>query len=84
MPAVTPDELRTCLAADPQASPAGFLADQSFAAWLYDHRSLREMRAAFQRDADPGECRKWKLSALEWKTEVEMAIIALTAAGRSS
>ena len=82
MTAATPEQLKTCLSKDPQASPSEFLADNSFAAWCYDHRSLNEMRSAFQRDADPDECDRWRLSALEWKTEVEMAVIALTAAGK--
>ena len=79
MPVKTPDELRDCLSDDPQASPAGFLSDDSFAAWCYDHRTLREMRSAFQRDADPEECRSWGLSRMEWKNQVAIAVIALEA-----
>jgi len=80
MPASTPEALRACLIADPQALPSSLLADDSFAAWCYDHRSLRELRSALQRDADPTECKRWNLSALEWKAQVEMALIARTAA----
>ena len=80
MPASTPEELRACIAADAQTSPSTYLADDSFAAWCYDHLSLSEARSAFERDADPGECEQWELTALEWKAQVEMAIIALTAA----
>jgi len=82
MPASTPEELRACIEADAQTSPSTYLADDSFAAWCYDHLSLSEVRSAFERDADPDECEQWELTALEWKTEVEMAIIALTAAAR--
>jgi hypothetical protein len=82
MPAYTPEELRTCIAADPQTSPSIYLADDSFAAWLYDHLSLREALSAFERDADPDECEQWELTALEWKAQVEMAIIALSAASK--
>ena len=82
MPASTPEELRACIAADPQTSPSTYLADDSFAAWCYDHLTLNEARSAFERDADPDECDQWKLTALEWKAQVEMAIIALTAAAR--
>ena len=57
MPASTPEELRACIAADPQTSPSIHLADDSFA-------------------------EQWKLTALGWKAQVEMAIIALTAASR--
>jgi hypothetical protein len=56
------------------------LADESFAAWCYDNLSLKEARSAFERDADADECEQWGLSALEWKAQVEMAIIALAAA----
>jgi hypothetical protein len=84
MPASTPEELRACIAADAQTSPSTYLADDSFAAWCYDHLSLKEARSAFERDADPDECAQWKLTALEWKAQVEMAIIALTAAARMS
>ncbi len=80
MPASTPEELRDCIAADARTSPSTYLADDSFAAWCYDHLSLSEARSAFERDADPDECEQWELTVLEWKAQVEMAIIALTAA----
>ena len=82
MPASTPKELRACIATDAQTSPSVFLADDSFAAWCYDHLSFREARAAFERDADPDECEQWGLTALEWKAQIEMALIALAAAER--
>ena len=82
MPATTPEELRIRIAADPRTSPSTYLADDSFAAWCYDHLTLKEARSAFERDADPDECRRWRLTALEWKTQVEMAVIALAAASR--
>jgi hypothetical protein len=66
MPADTPEELRACVAADAQTSPSTYLADDSFAAWCYDHLSLSEVRTAFERDADPDECDRWGLTALEW------------------
>ena len=82
MPALTPKELKVCIAADPRTSPSTHLADDSFAAWCYDNLSLAEVRSAFERDADADECERWGLSALEWRLQVEMAIIALAAAGR--
>jgi len=84
MPASTPEELRACIASDAQTSPSTYLADDSFAAWCYDHLSLSEACSAFERDADPDECEQWELTALAWKAQVEMAIIALTAAARMS
>jgi hypothetical protein len=82
MSASTPAELRACIAADAHTSPSTHFADDSFAAWCYDHLSLQEARSAFERDADPDDCRKWGLSPLEWRSQVEMVIIALTAAQR--
>jgi len=78
----SPKELRAALAGDPQTSPSTHLADDSFAAWCYDNLSLREARAAFERDADPDECEQWGLTALEWRAQVEMAVIALAAVER--
>jgi hypothetical protein len=43
---------------------------------------MDEARAAFERDADPDECEQWGLTTLEWRAQVEMAIIALTAAAK--
>jgi hypothetical protein len=77
--ALTPKALRACIAADPQTSPSTHLADDSFAAWCYDNLSLKEARSAFQRDAEADDCERWGLTALEWKAQVEMAIIALAA-----
>ena len=82
MSALTPKELKLCIAADPRTSPSTHLADDSFAAWCYDNLSLAEVRSAFERDADADECERWGLSSLEWRLQVEMAIIALAAAGK--
>lgn len=80
MPASSPEQLLACLAEDNQVSPSLHLYDDSLAAWFYDHWTLLELRTAFEGDADPQQCEQWGLSALEWKTQVEMAIIALSAA----
>jgi hypothetical protein len=82
MPAHTPDELRACIADEPQVSPSTHLADESYAAWCYDNMTLKEARSAFERDADAEDCDRWGLTALEWKAQVEMAIIALVAVER--
>lgn len=82
MPAKSPKELRACIAAEPRTSPSTHLADDSFAAWCYDNLSLKAARSAFERDADADECDLWGLTAMEWKAQVEMAIIALAAAER--
>ena len=82
MSAQSPKELRACIAAEPRTSPSTHLADDSFSAWCYDNLSLKEVRSAFERDADADECDLWGLSAMEWKAQVEMAMIALAEAER--
>jgi hypothetical protein len=82
MPAQSPNELRACIAAEPETSPSTHLADDSFAAWCYDNLSLKEACSAFERDADADECDQWGLTAMEWKAQVEMAMTALAAAER--
>lgn len=72
------DELREMLIQNPEASPSTFLRDDSFAAWCYDNRDLLWLKAAFNRDADPEDCRKWGITAQEWRAGVEMAYLALT------
>ena len=79
MPAQSPEELRACIAAEPRTSPSAHLADDSFAAWCYDNLTLKEAKSAFERDADDDDCGRWGLTALEWKAQIEMAIVALAA-----
>lgn len=76
--AKTAEELRRMMARNPETSPSTFLMDNSFAAWCYDNKGLSWMEAAFNRDADPDDCRKWRLSPAEWRMNVEIAVIALT------
>lgn len=80
MIAKTPEALSAAIRQDPLAIPATFLADDSYAAWCYDHYSLRELRSTFEGDADSAACRQWRLTPREWRTQIEMAIIALAAA----
>ena len=74
--AQTPDALKKMMTKHPDQSPSTFLADDSFAAHCYDHLTGRELRAAFERDADGASCRKWGLSAIAWKDQIAMALIA--------
>ena len=76
--AKTADELREMIRQNPGTSPSTFLMDDSFAAWCYDNQDLSWLKAAFNRDADPEDCRIWGLTTSEWRINVEMAIIALT------
>ncbi len=73
------EELRKLIAENLDENPSVFLRDDSFAAACYDHKTVRELKSAFNRDPDPDECRQWKISAAEWKESVEMALVALSA-----
>jgi hypothetical protein len=79
MHAQNADELRRMIETHPEESPALFLRDDSLASFLYDHRTFRELKSAFHRDADPDECRRWNLSTGEWRENVAMAMIAVKA-----
>ena len=71
------DELKEMMKENPQVSPSTFLRDDSFAAHCYDNRSIQWLEAAFNRDADPDDCKKWRLSHAQWRVNVEMALVAL-------
>lgn len=77
MPASTPEQLHDLLTKAGQESPSLYLYDDSLAAWFYDHCTLSELCTAFEGDADPQQCQRWGLTALAWRTQVEMAIMAL-------
>ena len=76
--AKTANELRQLIIDNPDESPSVFLRDDSFAAECYDKMSIKELKSAFNRDADPDECMKWRLSPSEWKENIEMALISLS------
>lgn len=81
MYAKTANHLRRLIREFPDESPSVFLPDDSFAAHCYDRLSARELKSAFNRDADPAECRMWRLSPAEWRENVEMALVARLSAG---
>ena len=72
-------ELRKFIQDHPGESPSVFLRDDSFAAHCYDTLTVKDLKSAFNRDADPGECRTWRLTPVEWREHIEMALIALGA-----
>lgn len=72
------DQLREMIAQNPDVSPSTFLRDDSLAAYCFDKKTPRQMKSAFNRDADPEECESWGLSPSEWKDNIEMALVALT------
>lgn len=73
----TANELRRLIADYPDENPSIFLRDDSFAADCYDRMTVKELKSAFNRDADPDDCIKWNLSPAEWKENIEMALISL-------
>jgi len=75
--AKTADELRQMIRQNPGVSTSTFIMDDSFAAWCYDNRDVLWLKSAFNRDADQDDCHRWRISAAEWKTNVEMAGVAL-------
>jgi len=77
MYAKTANELRRLIEDNPEESPSVFLKDDSFAADCYDRMTVKELKSAFNRDAEREDCIKWNLSAAEWKENVEMALISL-------
>lgn len=74
--AKTADELRDMIHRHPDASPSVFLSDDSLAAHCYDRMSVRELKSAFNGDADRNECLRWGLNHAEWREQVFMALIA--------
>ena len=75
----TADQLREMIKENPDVSPSTFLRDDSFAASCYDKRTVMELKSAFNRDAEPEDCKTWRLSRSEWKENIEMALVALLA-----
>ncbi|GAB6094457.1 hypothetical protein JCM14469_07090 [Desulfatiferula olefinivorans] len=73
------NELKELIHSQPDALPSSFLRDSSFAAHCFDRHSLRTLKSAFHRDADPDECEAWDITRVEWKENIEMAYIAKAA-----
>ena len=76
------DELKKLIIENPDEMPSSFLRDDSFAAYCYDRLTTLEIKSAFNRDADPDECRKWGISSMEYKEELAMAFAARKASGK--
>ncbi len=76
MYATTANQLSNLIKEDPEAMPSSFLMDSSFASYCYDKRTVKWLKSAFNRDADPDDCEKWNITRFEWKENIEMALIA--------
>jgi len=70
-------ELRKMIKQNPDEYPSTFLSDDSFASACFDSKTIKELKSAFNRDAEPDDCIKWGISSNEWKENIEMALIAL-------
>lgn len=71
--------LKELILSNPDDLPSSFLRDSSFAAHCFDKHSIRYLKSAFHRDADPDECSAWNINPSEWKENVEMAYMAKVA-----
>jgi hypothetical protein len=71
--------LKELILSNPDDLPSSFLRDSSFAAHCFDKHSIRYLKSAFHRDADPDECSTWNINPSEWKENVEMAYMAKVA-----
>lgn len=76
------NELRALMKEHPDALSSTFLMDSSFASDCYDKQTIRWLKSAFNRDADPDDCAKWRISPSEWKENIEMALIAKEASNK--
>lgn len=79
MYAKSANELRDLIRHYPEALPSSFLMDSSFAAHCFDRQTIRWLKSAFHRDADPDDCDTWNISRVEWKENIEMAYVAKAA-----
>lgn len=83
MIATNANQLRELIRENPGTAPSTFIDDTSFASRCYDDKSIRWLKSAFNRDADPDDCQRWNLTADQWKENIEMALIAKEAAESS-
>ncbi len=76
MYATTTNQLIEFIKKNPKEMPSTFLMDSSFASYCYDKRTIKWLKSAFNRDADPIDCEKWDISRSEWKENIAMALVA--------
>lgn len=76
MYAITVEQLQKLIKEHPETSPSAFLRDDGLAARCYDDMSVRELKAAFNRDPDLEACELYQLTPGEWREEIEMALVA--------
>lgn len=76
MYATNANQLTELIKKNPGEMPSTFLMDSSFASYCYDKKTIKWLKSAFHRDADPLDCEKWNISRSEWKENIEMALVA--------
>ncbi len=72
-------ELNKLISQNPGALPSLFLNDNTLSSVLYDENTVEELNKMLNRDPDPDECKKWRLTKIEWRINVELALIAMKA-----
>lgn len=54
------------------------LVDNTFAGACYNDNTIQELRDALkQKKSNNGDCNGWKISATEWREQIEMALAAM-------
>lgn len=49
----------------------------SFAAACYDSNSIDDLKMALVGSADANDCAAWDITAIEWREQIELAIVAM-------
>ena len=77
------NELRKLISKNPNTLPSLFLNDNTLSSFLYDEKTIKELKKMLNRDPDTDDCQKWGLTKIEWRINVELALIAITARQKS-
>jgi hypothetical protein len=59
-----------------QQSAFAAIRPNTFAAACYDQNSISELVAALAGEPDQTDMKTWRLTALEWRAQIEMALAA--------
>ena len=53
------------------------IKENTFAAACYDQNSIDELKSALAGDVDVTDCKTWGISAIEWRSEIKLALSEL-------
>ena len=73
------NELKKLISKNPDTLASVFLDDNTFSSFLYDEKTIKDLKQMLNRDPDPIDCQKWGLSKIEWRVNVELALTAKSA-----